>query len=101
MNGAWRKRKSFFDGVVKGVRAGAKGYQQLRKRRGKAGRVPTLDLWFSYEAADGAEVVVAMRFLFFRAYALSLAIETPKARWNKQRRAVKKLARTFKPYFPD
>ncbi len=99
-DGAWRKRKSFFDAVETGVRDGANGYRAIRMRRGKAGRVPTMDLWFSYEAPDGQDVVVAMRFLFFRAYALSLAIDTPKAKFKQQRRTLKRTAKSFRPYFP-
>jgi hypothetical protein len=97
---AWRGRRSFFDAVEKGVRDSADSFKSLRRRRGKAGRVPTLDLWFQYRATDGADVTVAMRFLFFRRYTLSLAIDTPAKRFRKHRRAVRKLTKSFKPYFP-
>ena len=97
---AWRNRKSFFDAIEKGVRDGAKDFRSIRVRRGKAGRVPTLDLWFSYAAPDGQDVVVAMRFLFFHAYAVTLAIDTPKAKFKGQRRALEKTAKSFRPYFP-
>lgn len=96
---AWRGRRSFFTGVEQGVIDAAPGYRALRKRRGKLGRVPHLDLWFEYQPADSEPLAVAMRFVFFRRYTLVLAIDTPAERYRKQRARLRQLTKSFKPYF--
>jgi len=97
---AWRGKRSFFAGVETGVRSNAPGYRALKKRRGRLGRVPHLDLIFEYDADGDTKITVAMRFVFFRRYTLVLAVDTPARRYRKHRRAVRKLTKSFKPYFP-
>lgn len=98
---AWRGEESFFDGVEAGVQRSAPGYRRLKRKVHKLGRVPALDLWFRYDGADGRAVAVAMRFLFFRSYALTLAVDVPADDLRAHRRAVRKLVESFKPYFKD
>ncbi len=97
---AWRGRKDFFDGIEAGVSRTASGYKRLKRSTGKVGRVPTMDLWFRYDAADGAEVTVAMRYLFFRRYAVVLAVDTPRQSARRHRRGTRHLLRSFRPWFP-
>lgn len=95
---AWRSERTFFSQVERGVARAADGYRRLHRRRGRLGRVPHLDLRFRRRTADGREVV-AMRFLFFRRYSLILTVSTEADRARRQRRTVRRLVRSFVPYF--
>jgi hypothetical protein len=97
---AWRGSKAFFATIESGVVAGATGYKSIKRKRSKAGRVPTLDLWFENQTSRGDDVVTVMRFLLFRRYSVVLAVDTPATTWKQRRRAMRRIARGFKPWFP-
>jgi hypothetical protein len=69
------KKQAYADQVEKGIKSKVPGYKRLAKKLADANGVPALDI--EAKRQDGAIVVV--RVLLFRTYALSLAIEVPKA----------------------
>ncbi|RMH40810.1 MAG: hypothetical protein D6689_12640 [Deltaproteobacteria bacterium] len=98
---ARRDPRRAFARVVAGARATAPGYRELRRRIGREGRIPRLDLWYRYDAPGGDRPVVALRVLWFRRYAVVLVVDTPAARFRAQRRAVRALLRSFRPWWPN
>lgn len=74
---AWvaAKKQAYADQVEKGIKAQVPGYKRLTKKLGDANGVPALDI----EAKREGGAIVVVRVLLFRTYALSLAIEVPKA----------------------
>lgn len=97
---AWRGRPRFFAAVEAGAVRASGATRVLRRRRGHAGRVPTLDLWIRLRAPDGTRRVLAVRLLLFRHTTISLAIDSPARGFSRRRRhAVRALAASFVPYF--
>jgi len=89
---AWisEKKQAYADEVERGIKSKIAGYKRVAKKLADANRVPALDVEAKREG--GASVVV--RVLLFRTYALSLAIEVPKAGDIALARA---LIKTFAP----
>lgn len=74
---AWLKEKkqAYADLVEAGIKSRIAGYKRLVKKLGEVNGVPALDV--EAKRDDGAIVIV--RVLLFRTFALSLAIEVPRA----------------------
>jgi hypothetical protein len=95
--GAWRAQPGFFDAVERGVERGAAGYARLSRREHRIDGVPAMDLWYRGRGAEGAEVVVGMRFLFFRRGALALAVEAPAGRSRRAPSTLRAIVDAFRP----
>ena len=89
---AWRRktRDAYLAEVERGAIASLPGATRLSHRLGEANGVPVLDLVL--RRADGATLV--LRYLLFRTYALTLAIELPKGGSATAARAI---AASFAP----
>ena len=74
---AWRSktRDAYLEQIERGVHESIRGARKLARQASSANGVPALDL--EVRRDDGATVLV--RVLVFRTYALSLALEVPKA----------------------
>lgn len=94
---AWRRDRRFFRVVEQGLRGAADDYKRLHYRQRRVNRVPALDIVFEQSRA-GAREVVAMRFLFFRRYTLTLAVTQAKREYRTKRRGTLALLRSFTPY---
>jgi hypothetical protein len=94
---AWRKDKTFYEEVERGVEESSKQYKRLARKTRKHGKVPGLDLTFRRASADYP--VVAMRFLFFRRYTLIVSLAYSDAAYKAHRQSGSKLVSSFKPYF--
>jgi hypothetical protein len=96
--GAWLARDDFFAGVERGLAAEVDGYTRARRRIGRLGRVPFMDIWYRFRSPAGELRGVAMRMLFFRHYVLTLAIEAPATALRRERRPVRRALDSFRPY---
>jgi hypothetical protein len=85
-----KKRQAHADAIERGIARGVPGYKRTRKKLGKAGDVPALDL----EAARDGGSFVVMRVLMFRTYVLALGIEVASKSLVPSARAI---AATFAP----
>ena len=94
---AWRGDDDFFAGVEAGIERTSARYQRFHHRQQRVARVPALDLGFRRDSERGREVVL-MRFLFFRRYALALALRVPAPAYRRHERAFRKLIERFEPY---
>jgi hypothetical protein len=74
---AWvaEKKQAYADEVEKGIRKSVPGYKRVAKKLVDANGIPALDL----EAKRDGGATVVVRVLLFRTYAVSAAIEVPKA----------------------
>jgi hypothetical protein len=97
---ARRDRPEFFAAIERGIRARAPNYRRKHKRLGQASNVPTLDLVFEYRDPEGTRMEVAMRFLFFRSYAMTAAVSGPYRDARPRRHSTGRLLESFRPYLP-
>jgi hypothetical protein len=61
------------------------------------GKVPALDIIYGRDG-DRDEVVL-LRFLFFRRYALALAVTVQKRAYRRHKRALRTVQQSFTPFF--
>jgi hypothetical protein len=97
---AWRQRTrdAYHDAVVAGIEKSTPGYQLMERRASLQGAVPALDLTYRRREARGNEVVL-LRFLFFRRYALALAVTVPERGYRGHKRALRAVQQSFAPFF--
>lgn len=88
---AWRKKKYYFDEVVRGLGAATDGFVLVSRKRSKIGKVPVLDV--RYRRKHESAPHVAVRFVFFRTFTLIASASANRA----QRRAASQLARSLLP----
>jgi hypothetical protein len=96
---AWRRDKSYFKEVERGLARSTDGYRKRSMRRRKFGKVPAMDLVFDREAPGGARERVYARFLFFRTFSITLMVGVPKRAARATHARAQELQKTFKPYF--
>ncbi len=94
---AWRSRAWFFASVEQGVQRAATKYKRLHRKRHKLGRVPALDIEYRHRGQE--ELVTFSRFLFFRRYSLVLSISVPAQSHGRQKKRMKAIVGSFRPYF--
>ncbi len=89
---AWREktRAGYVEAVERGALAALRGGKRISHKVGAANGVPVLDI--EVKRDDG--VVVVLRYLLFRTYALALAIEVPRGGSPEEARTI---AASFAP----
>jgi hypothetical protein len=95
---AWRRKSDFYKEVEAGLAAAAPGLTRTHRRVFRAGRVPALDLRYRNK---GTGAVLLTRYLFFRRYTLVLTATSQAGTTSRQRRVIKSVVQTFKPYFKN
>lgn len=88
---AWRRRAHYFDGVIAGLKNSTPGFALVRRRRGRLGIVPYMDV--VYRRAHERQPYVHTRFVFYRTFTLILAVSSTRG----QRRAAARLVRSLGP----
>jgi hypothetical protein len=97
---AWRRDETFFQYVIDGLARTTPGFRLRRKKRDRAGRVPTLNLAFYRKGAAGRKESVWMRVLFFRSYSLIAVSALPATSRRSLRLEANQAVNSFTPYFP-
>jgi hypothetical protein len=99
---AWRQRSrdAYYDAIVAGIETSTPGYDLVERGASMQGQVPALDLIYRRREARGSEVVL-LRFLFFRRYALALALTVPERGYRGHKRALRAVQQNFAPFFGD
>jgi hypothetical protein len=99
---AWRQRTrdAYYDTIVAGIENSTPGYLLMERGASMQGPVPALDLVYRRGDARNHEVVV-LRFLFFRRYALALALAVPERAYRGHKRALRAVQQSFSPFFGD
>jgi hypothetical protein len=95
---AWKKKKHFFEQVVRGLAANTQGFRLRRQKRRKAGLVPVLELAF-YRKGKLAKESVWMRFLFFRRYTIVAVSALPANAKRSLRLQANRAVDSLQPYF--
>jgi hypothetical protein len=92
-----RHPSSFYAEVEEGLRKTTPGYKKLARKQRRFAHVRVLDLSFRHTPAGRDDEVIAIRFLFFRTFSLSLAVASKASRYRRQRRSTAALVSTFRP----
>jgi hypothetical protein len=93
---AWRGDQAFLDSIEAGVSGHTAGYHRASRKLSKQGQVPVMDLRYARDDGGGM-TEVATRFVFYRTYALVLAIERAPGDRALERQVDRMLA-SFEPY---
>lgn len=96
---AWRQRtrEAYYDAIVAGIEESTPGYALMERRASMQGQVPALDV--IHGRGGERDEVVLMRFLFFRRYALALAVIVDKRAYRRHKRALRAVQQSFQPFF--
>ncbi len=92
-----RDRARFFAQVEEGLRKTTPGYARMTRKQRRFAHVQVLDLSFRHTPAGRDDEVIAVRFLFFRTFSLSLAVASKARRYRRQRRSTAALIGSFRP----
>lgn len=89
---AWRRKRrgQYFDDVVAGLEKSTPGFALVRRRAGKLGRIPYLDV--IYRRRHEQRPRVYTRFLFYRTFTLILGAASTRAGRRQAARLIRSLA---------
>lgn len=95
---AGRDPSTFFAQVEAGLQRSSPGYTRLARKQRRFAHVRVLDLTFRHSPAQRDAEVMAIRFLFFRTFSLSLAVAGKASRYRRQRRSTQAILASFRPH---